>query len=478
MLVRPKPVSVLGFLVLAASSSAALRGGDAPFPLQRGELVATFCPNGPDDDGFSVILVDPRSPPAGAAGSNWLAPFFSNASGPAADIWNYGNLGSVFGIAVDSTPDIFVSATSSYRDFSVFNTHTYGPGGGGAVYRLDGVTGAINTWVTLPNPAAPGVTPAGLGDICYDSVFDQFFVSDFADGRIYQVKKGSGSSAGTGVVVDVRDPFDAYPYPGNPTFAPVGERVWAVHVTNLYTPFRTNSSPSGKVRALLFSVWLRDNYHFSTDWPASWPPHFPFNPVGNAIFEWDLDSAGKLVSSGPTLWAVMPDLVDEDGNDWGYSQPVSDITSVGDFVVVAERSMESDYGSPGIAHEARVLVFSKKSKMVVLSSWPPTAPPPPPFTYMYRIGDYHSPRGWNSCGGVAVPTLLHLPNSRLWGTGDALLTLSSCNYVYGLQGIPLSGNQTLSPMSSTSLLIDLDHEICEGDKSRPGDVEYIPVNAE
>jgi len=466
------------------------------FPLKGGEVVATYCPNDRNVNGNSVILVDARVP--GTVGSNWLAPFFSNETGVASERWNYANLGCLFGIATDSRPNIYVTASSSYGDFGVFSASlggTYGSAGGGGVYRIDGVTGDIDSWMvtgsgavgtnTLLNPAPGGQTPAGLGDICYDSRIGQFFVSDFADGRIYQVKNGTGAQSGQGIVQAVYDPFLPYPYAGNPKFAPLGERVWALHVTDVWKFSLRGGAGIGRTggfqRALLFSVWLRDETRTNTPWPASWPG-FHFGPANNAIFEWDLDSTGNPVSSGPTLWAVVPDLVDENGVDLGYSCPVSDITtSAGGSrpgaVYVAERTMIGDYGALAHGHVSRVLMYQLVTKLVIGTSWPPS---PDPALFSYRIGDWASPRGWNSCGGIAVwrTSSPFVYVKLLWSTGDALLGYGPGNYVYGLEGIPGDGNRSLSPMSSSSLVIDLDHDIGGPDKSQPGDVEYIVRNAQ
>lgn len=449
---------------------------DAPFPLEKGELVTTFSPNGPDDDGNCVILVDPRD--ATTVGANWNAPFFSNenAQDPA-DVWNHGNLGSVFGIAIDAKPDIFVTASSSYDDFGV--TNTYGPAGGGGVYKIDGVTGKIYDWMVtgtggvgtneLPNPAPPGVTPPGLGDICYDADNDQYFVSNFADGCIYQVKAGSGSLSNQGIVQAVYDPFLQYPYAGNPTFAPLGERVWAVHVMSYRLPMR----PGVVRRTLLFSVWLRDEVRFDTPWPSSWP--LVLNPPNNAIFQWDLNAAGDPVASGPVLWRVLPyeHLRDR-------SNPVSDIASHGPFVFVAERTMVRNYGQLGVAgHEARVLFFQMETKYrftTAATTWPPQ---PDPITLTYRVGDYNTV-GANCAGGV-TEFLRGAPfplANRVWATGDALRGDVAGNRVYGLQGMPLLGNQFVSPYTSTSVLIDLDHDISVADKSQPGDVERVQIDAD
>lgn len=436
----------------------------APFPVRAGELVATYCPsmgagNVPDPLGHCVVLVDERF--GGPTGENWPAPFFSNEDGPPSEIWNYQNLGSVFGVCVDNdpAPNIYVTSTTAYGDFGA---STFGPGGGGGVYKLDGCSGEIRPWMVtgsavigdnqLPNSGA------GLGDICYDKKHDQFFVSNFRDGKIYRVKDVGNE----GILQSAAyDPFAAFPYPFDPDFAPPGERVWALHVSRFYA----TGSPEGE---LLFSVWLRDTGRPTTPWPAAWGPSPGAALENNTIWSWPMDSTGALIGA-PQLWRIMPHLVDKNGNDLGYSNPVSDITSDFKKVFTAERTFFfGNYGAindGASAHQSRILMTSFVPKGSAGSA----------FDYRYRIGDGQAPidpsfgLGWNSSGGVAVE------RARVWGTGDALHYAVE-DYLYGLQGIPALGNAQILPpnQSVTSKLIDLDHDISGADKSQSGDVEYIP----
>ena len=157
-----------------------------------------------DPNGFVVAVIDTRNPAANGAvlGGNWMPPMYHNENGGPNNIWNARNLGQVFGVTLDraAKPNIYVAATSIYG-FAPQGwafSQNYGPGGPGAVYKLDGVTGAISTFASLPNTVGAGNKAPSLGNICFDRMRNQFFVSNFEDGLIYRLDlSGSWSSAQT-----------------------------------------------------------------------------------------------------------------------------------------------------------------------------------------------------------------------------------------------------------------------------------------
>ncbi len=134
--------------------------------------------------------------------------------------WHVDTIGNVFGIDYDTTGNIYVTASSHYSH--VFG-YVLGPdasnytqaiikygnlGGGdndlnaaGTVYKLDAVTGQASVFAQLPqqafafnhyaceatDPPLPRTTGPGLGNVVYDQVNNQFFVSNFEDGMIYRL---------------------------------------------------------------------------------------------------------------------------------------------------------------------------------------------------------------------------------------------------------------------------------------------------
>lgn len=143
--------------------------------------------------------------------------------------WLVQNIGNVFGIAIkQQTAEAFVTASSNYGSGfgyapNVASILNYGSIGGvneveaaGRIYRIDPLTGAATVFSTLPQQAATlehwdceqdnqeitrNNTGVGLGNIAYDELNDQFFVTNAEDGRIYRVSS-------SGLVLDSYDFFE------------------------------------------------------------------------------------------------------------------------------------------------------------------------------------------------------------------------------------------------------------------------------
>ncbi|MBI5364958.1 MAG: hypothetical protein HZA53_17405 [Planctomycetes bacterium] len=419
----------------------------APFPLRKGELVTTcfgdgqFLHNWTNPLDLCVKVVDVRA--GGPTGVHWPAPMFSNEYPPGPNTWNYQNLGEVFGLTLDDAEatNIFVAASTSFGFFPP------GPSGPGGVYKLGGCDGRIYPWLvtgtgallsnTLPN------TGPGLGNICHDRRHQQFFVSNFEDGKIYRVK-----DLGTkGSVVQVYDPFG--PDLSGAGFAPLGERVWAVHVSSDYDPTK-----------LFFSVWLRDEFNTNTGWPTdpAWGPA-PLFP-NNAIFAVALDAQGAITGT-PVLWKVMPHL----SATLKFSNPVSDITSSPRLLYFAERTMYGDYGTPFMPDESRLTrMFFPQNGFLMVNG--------------LEVGDGGTP-GWNCAGGVAVTfdgDLHAYSSTRVWTTGEQLHGVPG-DIIDGLQSIRFNGNLNDSPYTLKSKLVDLDGFLLPYHRTVPGDVEYVRKNS-
>ncbi|HTF87014.1 MAG TPA: hypothetical protein VK843_01300 [Planctomycetota bacterium] len=390
----------------------------AAFPAGRGSRAVTTM--GLQDSDFVLSLVDMERPTFPGTNENWDAPMFHNEHEPSGPqhIWNLGNLGQVFGVCFDNAvdpfsmkprPNIYVAATSCYT------VDQYGPGGPGAVYKINGATGNISTFLTTGNGGIgtnqiPNSGP-GLGDICYDEIHNQFFVSNFEDGKIYRIKAG--------VVQQAFDPFLAdNPAPG---FAPLGERVWALKTLNM--------------RMLVFSLWNRDYGR-----PTA-------GAQNNSIcVGWMNGTTGVLIHA-----SVKKVLGNSNGT---YSMPCSDITFSPDLrrMLIAERSMASD--TQPNAHVSDVLEFDLYGSSV--GGWNPTS-------QQYLIG--RAP-GRNAAGGAD-----YAADWSVTATGDALyMDQPNSTYIYGLQWLPPGGNAIT--LMQDCRLHDMNRDVSTYlDKTEIGDIE-------
>ncbi|MCH2154245.1 MAG: dockerin type I domain-containing protein, partial [Phycisphaerales bacterium] len=215
--------------------------------------------------------------------------------------WDQSKLGSVFGLAVDSDGDIFVTSTRSW------SSDYQGIGGWGAVYRLDRITGNVSVFANLPN------TMSGLGSITWDCDHDVFFVSNMEDGLIYRLDTN-------GNILDTFDP--ALPWNGMTGPVELGDRPWAVEVH------------AGR---LYFSMWNENALQAIAG-------------ASNEIWSVALDASGMPVGAA-VLEVTMPAY---GSTDW--SAPVADIRfSPRGTMLLAERSMMNFELLS--AHKARVLEY-------------------------------------------------------------------------------------------------------------------------
>ncbi|MEM6377742.1 MAG: hypothetical protein AAF705_05995, partial [Bacteroidota bacterium] len=279
-------------------------------------------------------------------GSHWSTVVFNH--GPAGNEWTRANLGEVFGQAIDIRGNIFAAATSIYGPFPFDETN---PGGG--VYKIDAETGIPTLVASLPNSPGPMVVEQantfnsvtlpseypGLGNIAYSPWHGQIYVSNFEDGKIYQLDT-------LGKTLNVFDPMGQDD--GAPGFAPRGERVWGMYV------FGTSRDDA----ILYYGTWGED---------------FGTQVTDNTIRSVKLDAFGAFIPNTDQLELTMPKysrdsrtaqaIIDTREN---YSNPVSDllISQDGLRMILAQRSMQYDSKdalafSNKSAHRSRVIEYSR-----------------------------------------------------------------------------------------------------------------------
>ena len=154
-------------------------------------------------------------------------------------------IGQVFGIALDDTttesgkliPNIFVAATSAFglhivapnadgtarrivqgRPGATYMEGLFGEGqaGPGTIWRIDGVTGDVTPFADIKHGGQPNSGP-GLGNLAYDPVSRQLFVSDLDTGRIHRLDMGGGDlgSFDHGVTARKQAGLEAVPHDPN-----------------------------------------------------------------------------------------------------------------------------------------------------------------------------------------------------------------------------------------------------------------------
>ncbi|MBI5711518.1 MAG: carboxypeptidase regulatory-like domain-containing protein [Candidatus Eisenbacteria bacterium] len=369
-----------------------------------------------------MTIFDLGSPlPSGPEDNDWA--LMSRYSGPGGT-WNEDSLGTVFGLTLDTYGNIFVTHTSCYYGDAL--GQVFG-GGAGAVYRIDGTTGAITTFAKLPNFPDGSLTPPedmpGLGNITYDCRHKQFFVTDTEDGKIYRIQP-VGVNGPTGTVVQTFDPLG--PDNALPGFAPLGERLWGIQIHG---------------DRVFYSVWAEDLANQSAT-------------AVNSIRSVALDGAGVILPSTDKLELNMPPLQSYTGGTTPFTGPVSDISfSASGKMLLGERTM---YGpsSPG-AHWSRVLEYECRN-----FCWQRTN--------YFGVGDYGNQE--NSAGGVDYdrnPFVSGGAIGRVWASGDAIHLFGSYpDAIYGYQGFRPTGGTNV-----TSMLIDSDGAVNFGDKMYIGDIE-------
>lgn len=408
---RNSSTGFVGLLLLSSITGIA-RAQSGVLPLEPGMIVAT-CYGTTDarsttSSPFVIGAMDTRYPPNALRGVNWIPPMYH---GPG-DSWTVTNLGQVFGVTLDDEGNIYATATVVYPLTASDAVNRFGPGGSGGVYRLDGRTGAIKVLARLPASAQP----AGLGNICYDPIHHQLFVSNFEDGRIYRL-------AMDGTVNEAYDPLG--PDDGRPGFAPRGERIWAVavHAGRLY-----------------YSTWATD-YGVPTSTDLNTIRSAAIAPDGSIDGTTDALELQTPIRPGGKPGVKLP------------SQPVASIAfSEGGRMLLAERTMVDIVTS---AHASRVLEY-----LGGRGSWGTPR--------IYSIGFYNrgEPPYANAAGGADYgPTRVQRAgdaadcDSTVWATGDALRfrgsNPSGNDYVYGMIGMPASGN-TPATLAATSTFVDFD----------------------
>lgn len=362
----------------------------------RTVAIVTHNQQAPQTHVMTILDISGDPPPPN---TNYLAPKYWRPE------WTEADLGKIFGLTLDSDGNIYVAATTVYGANPTPDK----------IRRIDGITGQITDFVTLPNNG-----PA-FGNLNYDCVSETIYVSNHEDGRIYQIDMNgdvvSTYHHGTGDVT-----LGLPNTPGEPDgqFAPLGDRVWAVQ------------SHAGR---LYYSVWWEHSQSI------------------NQEFENEIWSVEYVDGDGVPNPATAVKEFDVPVNSGVTSVPVSDLSFAHDgWMLIAQRTMNGDMNTG--AHQSTTYDYN-----FIDGAWVSQGT-------NYVVGELLP---YSAAGGVDHD---FDPGGYVWMTGDAL-DFNSPTVVYGLQGTPYGGGGV-----ETSTIIDLDEEIISQDKTIYGDVELpIPGDA-
>ena len=429
--------------------------------------------------GSSVVVVDLKNENAGVpVDTNW-----SSLSSPPTNLyrhpdWANSKIGDVFGLTLDDQGNVYVTASTSYLTKSPVTTAA--PGN---VYRIDGTTGAVNVFASLPNQGP------GLGNIEFSCELKSFYVTNFADGRIYQMVTDNSTSPPTAKVMSAFSPATGAVASGftSKNGDPETGRDYSQFIPKNKPGTKNWGRPWGvKVlgNRLYYGLWRQDSGH-----------HTGVDAHANEVWSVQL-AGGVFVANSQVLEVPLPSNLFT--NPWpitsapsnNFSNPVSSISfsPTGDMLL-AERSMNGDRnndldanGNPAFArHASRLLEYTRPNST---SAWTPLTVAA---ANKFGVGAPHPLTSTNdggrpSCAGGGDYDVV---GGLVWSTGDALhykgtgasaggfpyppdVGPAQTDYIYGIQGLKAMTGGTIH----NSLLIDLTNgTTAPGNKNEMGDVE-------
>lgn len=330
--------------------------------------------------------------------------------------WTLNDIGQVFGIAIDDQENIFLASSDVYYFPSVIASSSSQQA---QLYKCS-PTSSYNAvpFLTFTGDASP---LNDLGNVAYDKVNNQLFVTNLDDGTITRVT-GLGTAAG--VVEETFNPWAA----DSPGIESQAEQVWGVGV----------NYEGGTVKV-----------------------YFPrVSSTERSIYSVTLDASGAF----PTTPAVL-----EITGIPGDQDIISDIAFSSDFkkMLIAER------GNP---HLAKVLSYNLSGTTWVANLQYFVG------GNAGRDGE-NSAGGVDFSASEVDGNISAECNSLFYVTGNYMFgnAESPGDFMYGIQGIDYNGNNSRSapfPTANqdTDIFIDLDGDTTGGQKFEIGDVEVFDAS--
>ena len=184
-------------------------------------------------------------------------------------------------------------------------------GGPGAIYKVDGATGAVTLFANVTLDGVPNPGPA-LGNLAYDSAHKQLFVSDLYTGMIHRFAldgsdRGAPYDHGVTGLTAAKLPALAFDPKNRPNiasdrfdsedpntwgYAPAARRVWglAVHDGRLFYSARNGSRTDGPQ---IWSVGIAADGNFAAD--PRWELDVPAKPGPYAVSDIAFSQSGAMI---------------------------------------------------------------------------------------------------------------------------------------------------------------------------------------
>jgi hypothetical protein len=448
-------------------------------PLRPGEAYVTrFSGTTPGPGGVPVInpngtvgsIIDVRSPRMPPLGQHWI-------DEPQRKPVMASQVGQVFGVTLDdaSPPNVYLASTAAFGLHRTANnqqwlTGMWGPGGPGAIYRLDASTGYAPRLFAEIKLNGRQNTAAALGNIAYDRTNKQLFVSDLETGMIHRIRAADGADLGfydhgtqgrinftksddgqkanllpiafnpasRARLTDCPTRFDASPQCWN--LATTGRRVWGLGVRR--------DAVRNEVR-LYYAVWSSPAFG-QTIWNQ-----VAEDEKRNSVWSVGIRPDGGFNTADVRREFILPDFFTkpQDIARAGFSQPVSDITfaECGErpVLLVAERGGMRNLGLAALnpfatPHEARPLRYELDQKgawrlvgRYDVGFWD-RSKDGAPYIRANCAGGIAFGLGYDTTTWIADPAK---PGQFVWITGDSLCSNEGpCNAPGTSQAAPQDGS--------------------------------------
>ena len=403
-------------------------------PLSNGMAVITMLGAGggsggagnPNNTFNSFSIFEASNNQNAVLGQNWFTDFYFPSNPNYQSSWKSSILGELFGIAIDSSKNIYF--TAGFWGTTYFQI---GVAGAGGVYKMDNQTWEVSPLITTGN--GPNQIPnfaEGLGNIVYDKWNNQLFISNMNDGKIYRFRPN-------GILLSVYDPFFADSSSAF-DFCGYGEAVFGLGINmeeTLYLYFSRIVEDTDTIN-------LNEN---NSIWKIEIDDGGDFN--GNEIFCFEINDYNQSNSSHET-------------------NPISDIVfnKDGDKMYLTEKGVRSVWSIPGQSihvfenapYCSRVFEYTYDFQIL---QWG--------LSKQYFIGNYDQHNNTN--GGVSLGARQFSggldEQSLLWVSGTALRHPTyndfpgPYDYVYGATAVPKSGNSLVPVLpnyvQSSSIYVDI-----------------------